>query len=66
MSHFEALMLRVKAAAHEVGVTELAKRAGLEERTVRRLLKKPPRQIEGLKLLDEAAAQIMDPAEPNS
>lgn len=58
MSHFDALMMRVKAAAQDVGVTELARRAGMEERTLRRLLKKPPRQIEGLKRLDEIAADI--------
>lgn len=66
MSHFDAMMLRVKAAAYEVGVAELAKRAGINERTLQRLLKKPPQQIESLRRLDEAAAQIIDPAEPSA
>lgn len=60
MSHFDAMMLRVQAAAFKVGVGELAKRANINERTLRRLLRTPPQQVASLKALDEAAAKIVE------
>lgn len=62
MSHFNALMERLKVAEEVAGVSELARRSGLVERTVRRLLKKPPTQIQNLEKLDAAAAEIVKDA----
>lgn len=59
MSHFKALMERLHTAAKYVGPAELAQRSKVEERTVRRLLKRLPIQLENLQKLDDAAAEIV-------
>ena len=59
MSHFKALMERLHTAAKYVGVAELAKRSKVEERTIQRLLKRLPIQLENLQKLDNAAAEIV-------
>lgn len=55
MSQIEDALKRIKAKAFEIGVPAMAEKAGLDERTVRRMLKKNPVQIENLKRLEAIA-----------
>lgn len=52
MSQIEAVLDRVRAVAFKGGLARLSEEAGVPERTLRRFLKKPPKQIETLKKLE--------------
>lgn len=58
MSHYDELIKLVKAAAFDLGVPELAKRAGMSDDTLRRFLKSnPPQSLVFLKNLEAAALE---------
>lgn len=55
MSQIEGALVRIRAKALQIGIPVMAERAGIDERTVRRMLKKNPVQIENLKKLEAVA-----------
>ncbi|AKU43476.1 DNA-binding protein [Caulobacter phage Sansa] len=55
MSHIEKARAAIKAAAFDLGVPELARRAGVPENTARRLIKKPPAAVTNLISLEREA-----------
>lgn len=57
MSQIEGALTRIRAKAAQIGIPALAEQAGLDERTVRRIVKKTPAQIEKLKRLEAIADQ---------
>jgi hypothetical protein len=60
MTRIEEAEQQIKVAAFELGVPELAKRAGLNENTVRKLLKAPPAAVGNLKKLESVAQRHAD------
>ncbi len=63
MSQIQQALDGIRAIAFQVSVTVLAKRAGVNEDTARRMLKKPPTQIDNLIALEKAAAALHGEAE---
>lgn len=61
MSQIESALTRIRAKAAQIGVPALAELAGLDERTVRRIVRNTPVQIAKLKRLEAAAT---DPGAP--
>lgn len=57
MSHIEKAQAAIKAAAFDLGVPELAKRAGIDRSTTRRLIKDPPTAIKNLAALERVALE---------
>lgn len=55
MSHIQKAEQAIKTAAFDLGVPELAKRAGVNENTARKLLRDPPAAIANLKKLEIVA-----------
>lgn len=55
MSHIDKALAAIKAAAFDLGVSELARRARVPESTARRLLKKPSKIMVHMKDLEAVA-----------
>lgn len=67
MSQVDTILNDIKIAAFDHSVAELARRSGVHEDSVRRLLKKTPAAIQNLKALERAASELRAEAEkPNT